>query len=437
MIATILPKSSTFHAIAYNEKKVSEGVAVLLEKTNVSGLAALPGYTTKDLQQFFADYSSRNSRIRFPQFHVAISCKGNEYTQEQLVEFAHRYLAEMGYGETGQPLLIYGHNDTDNTHIHIITSRVAPDGHKIDHAHERRRSLAVVDRLMKNDIKGKVDSDISKAWEYTFRNIGEFQVIMQSLGYECYAKKDTGKVFIKYGGCICKSLTISEVEAHAWKNNHSVKDEAHAATLKKRSAQIYCFFNKHKHSCGSREEFADRMHRMFGLQIVFFGSKDNPSGYKVVDHFTKAVFHAPLALEKLKFRTYDERVAASKETINKTLAATPNATTRDVNKEIYREHGTYIKDGTLHIDKKKESLDESVIARLQANNKAAWKTAHPSAPHASRQSAVTNTNGSLSTATSQKSSEPAASSSVNRDWEVGNDYNKDDLDEQMKRQMKL
>lgn len=437
MIATILPKSSTFHAIAYNEKKVAEGVAVLLEKTNVSGLAALPGYTSWDLQKYFVDYSSRNSRIRFPQFHVAISCKGSEYTQEQLVDFAHKYLAEMGYDNPGQPLLIYGHNDTDNTHIHIITSRVAPDGHKVDHAHERRRSLAVVDSLMKNDIEGKVGSDIAKAWGYTFRNIGEFQVIMQSFGYECYSKKDTGRVFIKYGGRICKSLPISEVEAHVWKNNHSYRNEERATALTKRSAQIYGFFNKFKHSCASREDFADRMHRMFGLQIVFFGSKDNPSGYKVVDHFTKAVFHAPLAFEKLKFRTYDERLTASKETINRTLAATPNATTKDVNKEIYREHGTYIKDGVLHIDKKKEALDENVTAKLQANNKAAWKAVHPSASNVSRQSAVANNNRCQSPATSPKSSGSASSSSVNRDWEVGNNYNKDDLDEQMKRQMKL
>ncbi len=436
MIATIPPKSSTFHAIVYNEKKVAEGVAVLLEKTNVSGLAALPGYATEDLQQFFMDYSSRNSRIRFPQFHVAISCKGNEYTQEQLVEFAHRYLAEMGYDNPGQPLLIYGHNDTDNTHIHIITSRIAPDGHKIDHAHERRRSLAAVDRLMKHDIKGKVDSDVAKAWEYTFRNVGEFQVIMQSLGYECYSKKDSGKVFIKYGGCICKSLTVAEVEAHVWKNSSSIKDEERATALKKRGAQIYGFFNKQKHSCGSRAEFSDRMHRMFGLQLVFFGSKDNPTSYKVVDHYAKAVFHAPLALEKLKFRTYDERVTASKETIAKTLADNPGATTKDVNKEIYREHGTYIKESVLHIDKKKEALDESVITALKANNKAAWKAAHPSSTHVSRQPTGNQDAAHLPLSAPRLSETAASSTSVNRDWEVGNDHNKDDLDEQMKRQMK-
>lgn len=37
MIATILPSSTTFHAVDYNERKVSEGVAELLEwKTSAS-----------------------------------------------------------------------------------------------------------------------------------------------------------------------------------------------------------------------------------------------------------------------------------------------------------------------------------------------------------------------------------------------------------------
>lgn len=34
MIATILPSSASFHAVEYNERKVSQGKAELLEMTN-------------------------------------------------------------------------------------------------------------------------------------------------------------------------------------------------------------------------------------------------------------------------------------------------------------------------------------------------------------------------------------------------------------------
>lgn len=74
-------------------------------------------------------------------------------TESELLDFTHRYLKEMGYDEPGQPWLIYAHHDTGNTHLHIITSRVAPDGRKIAHSHERRRSQEVIDRILGNDRK--------------------------------------------------------------------------------------------------------------------------------------------------------------------------------------------------------------------------------------------------------------------------------------------
>lgn len=140
MIATILPGSSNFHAVGYNEHKVSKGVARLIEIQNFGSLGTFHKPTPSELVGYLQKYSSQNSRIRKPQFHVAISCKGHDMSEEELLDFAHQYLKEMGYGESGQPLLVYSHYDTENTHLHIITSRVAPDGRKI-HADVLRKSL--------------------------------------------------------------------------------------------------------------------------------------------------------------------------------------------------------------------------------------------------------------------------------------------------------
>lgn len=41
MIATILPGSTNFHAVGYNERKVSKGVARLLEIQNFGALGTL------------------------------------------------------------------------------------------------------------------------------------------------------------------------------------------------------------------------------------------------------------------------------------------------------------------------------------------------------------------------------------------------------------
>lgn len=132
-------------------------------------------------------------------------------TESELLDFAHRYLKEMGYAEPGQPWLIYAHHDTDNTHLHIITSRVAPDGRKIAHSHERRRSQEVIDRILGTDRQKKIADDIDAARQYTFSSFAQFKAIMVSMGYEVYQKE--GKVFIKHGGKVQRQISLSEIEA--------------------------------------------------------------------------------------------------------------------------------------------------------------------------------------------------------------------------------
>ena len=78
MIATILPGSTNFHAVSYNEHKVSKGVARLIEIQNFGSLGTFHKPAPSELVSYLQKYSSQNSRIRKPQFHVAISCKGHE-----------------------------------------------------------------------------------------------------------------------------------------------------------------------------------------------------------------------------------------------------------------------------------------------------------------------------------------------------------------------
>ena len=209
MIATILPSSSNFHAVAYNEKKVALGVARLLEMSNFGHVGVLSQPTPKELQDYLIAYSSRNSRIKKAQFHLAISCKGHEKSEDELLDFAHRYLGEMGYGSEGQPLLVYSHTDTDNTHIHIITSRISPDGKKISDHHERVRSQAVLNRLVGNDVKAKAGEDLAASLTYTFSTFAQYKALMSSMGYEVYEKNDV--VYIKRDGAVQVKINFAEI----------------------------------------------------------------------------------------------------------------------------------------------------------------------------------------------------------------------------------
>ena len=61
MIATILPGSTNFHAVGYNEHKVSKGVARLIEIQNFGSLGTFHKPTPSELVSYLQKYSSQNS----------------------------------------------------------------------------------------------------------------------------------------------------------------------------------------------------------------------------------------------------------------------------------------------------------------------------------------------------------------------------------------
>ena len=251
MIATILPSSTTFHAVDYNERKVAEGVAELLEMKNFGFVGQIEPYTPDQLKQYLTLYTSRNERIKVPQFHLAISCRGDECSYEQLMNIAHQYLKEMGYGEDGQPILIYAHHDTDNHHLHIVTSRVAPDGHKIDDHHERIRSQEIINRIMGENQGQRASETIKKALEYRFASLNQFKAILESCGYECYEKD--GNLCIKRGGHVVDSMPIARIQQHC---QSFVPDE-------KRSKQLRAILLKYRDMTANKEELRTLMKQKF------------------------------------------------------------------------------------------------------------------------------------------------------------------------------
>ena len=88
---------------------------------------------------------------------------------------------------------------------------MAPDGRKIKHSHERRRSQEVIDRILGNDRKKKTEDDINLAKQYTFSSFAQFKAIMVSMGYEVYQKDED--VFVKHGGKVQKDIPLSEIES--------------------------------------------------------------------------------------------------------------------------------------------------------------------------------------------------------------------------------
>ena len=432
MIATILPSSTTFHAVDYNERKVSEGVAELLEMKNFGFIGQVDSYTPDQLKQYLTKYTYRhNQRIKSPQFHLAISCRGDEYTYEQLLDIAHQYLKEMGYGEDGQPLLIYAHHDTDNHHLHIVTSRVAPDGHKIDDHHERVHSQDVINRIMGENQQQRASEAVKNAFDYKFATLNQFRAILESSGYECYEKD--GNLCIKRDGHVIDTLPLTTIQQHL---QTFEPDE-------RRRKQLRAILLKYRDMTADKEELRQLMKQKFGVDLVFHGSKDKPYGYTIIDHQNRTVLKGGDVLklkDLLQFQSKEERLHRMDEFIDAMLEDNPDLTTRELNRMLRRQFGTHISKGRIAYNDDFIDLKDYQLQALKANDLKAWMNAHPELEH---QSSVSHGHNAQPSRQQQSDSRHLRKPTIskegsrdqNREWEVGHNtrYNDIDDEQQLKR----
>ena len=395
MIATILPSSTTFHAVDYNERKVSEGVAELLEMKGFDLIDQ--NYTPEELKQAFIDYTYQyNDRIQKPQFHLAISCRGNEYTHEQLLEIAHKYLDEMGYGDPNQPVLIYAHHDTDNNHLHIVTSRVAPDGHKIDHNQERIRSQEVINRIMGENQEQRASDAVKKALDYSFSTVNQFKSILESSGYECYEKDDC--LCIKRDGHVIDTLPMATVQSHL---QSFEPDE-------KRRRQLRAILKKYRDMTADKDELRTLMKEKFGIDLVFHGS------------------------ELLQFQSKEERLHRMDEFIDAMLEDNPDLTTHELNRMLRRQFGTHISKGRIAYGDEFIDLQDYQVETLRANDRKAWQQEHPLEQHPTGHHH--NEEPKPERSNNPRLRKPIitkeGSRDQNREWEVGYNTRYNDIDDE-------
>ncbi|MDR0185335.1 mobilization protein [Prevotella brunnea] len=367
MIATILHSSSTFNAVNYNERKVSKGTAELLEISNFDYLQKTGNITAANLQEYLIKYSSINQNIKNTQFHVSISCKKQEYTHDQLLDIAHQYLKEMGYADKGQPVLIYAHHDTGNNHIHIVTSRVNPQGKKIEHDNERLRSQVIINKIMGIEPKREVKGIIQKAMEYSFATLGQFQAILESNGYESYAEDD--KLNVKKGGTVLDNISIKDIELAMTKKT---KEES-----SKQRKRLKAILLKYKELTSNKEDLNKMLKKKLGISLVFVGKKDAPYGYMVVDHKNKAVYKGSEVLDiktLLEFKQQEnisvgEREKAILGFVHKLIEENDKLTIGEVNKSLWWKyrvniyHDGYIRDKQRKISIAVEEKDFSILRK--------------------------------------------------------------------------
>lgn len=360
MITSILYSSPTFEAVDYNERKVAKGDATLLAVENFGYLDVTKDYSAAHLRQYLVDYSKRNDRIKKPQMHVAFSCRGQEMSTEELVAYARQWLSEMGYADEKQPLLIYSHNDTDNNHIHVITSRINPEGKKINHNHERVRSKAFVERTLGVDTLGELNEVVAKSFEYKFESVGQWRAILESSGYDV-AEKD-GILKIAKNGAYQHSLNLLEVENRLTKQYEE----------KNRHKQFRAILLKYRNMSCSQKELQEQMKRKFGVDLVFLGKKDSPRGYLLVDHKEMKVYKGSRILgvdQLLNMETKEDKMKRIDAFIDSQLEEHPRMTGKELHSLLRRYYSASYKKGIVYFGMSQSELKPYMLEAIKYNTK--------------------------------------------------------------------
>ena len=280
MIAKIMKSASSFQAVYYNENKIKEQKAVLLSAVNFESNGFELGYLTKkDFITYLNQVSNLNDNVKNKQFHAVLSTKGREHNAEELKMIAHEYLKKMGYSEN--PYLIYFHQDTDNNHVHIVSTRVNTEGVRIDDSFERRRSLKYIEAIMNNlsrsEMSGKTIVD--EALQFRFSTEAQLKLILEQKGYSVQNNENRDILVLKDKNLI------------ATVDREKVVEKLKLPTDSKRAKQLGAILSKYKNDVDT-EGLQKLIKNKFGVELVFHKGegKEKPYGYTVIDHSTKQVF---------------------------------------------------------------------------------------------------------------------------------------------------
>lgn len=235
-------KGGGFPGAGYNERKVAEGVAELMAMKNISDALR---HKIEVLHHFGLDAASEIERYlkarlqtynnatttRF-QFHVSASVIGRVMSAEELTDFAHELMEGMGYAR--QPYFVYYHHHTENNHVHILSTRIQPNGFPISDYQDIRRQNECANRVLASDI----DKDIAHIFSYDYETEGQFAYIIRSHCYKVGKVEEDYRVF-KNGGD-AGNISDNEIKTHLSTNSQKRKDRAKQlkAIIKKYKTEI-------------------------------------------------------------------------------------------------------------------------------------------------------------------------------------------------------
>ena len=307
MIVKILGSaSSNFHGVQYNDKKVEKGTGELMVMKN------FPSFINENSSQEevknYLKSISKNEKVKKPQFHAVISTKFQQHSKEELAKVAEDFMQEMSYGN--QPFLVVFHNDTENNHVHIVSTRVDKSiRKKINDSYEKLKAQKAMMNV-KERIYGKNNEEIiNHLLSYKISSLKQLEILMERNGFKLIKNKnDENALDILKNGVREKTIYGNQLIFSNPKNDNRAKQ---IKAILNKYKEIY--FNKvfkvedrrhlekmlpeekQKENWKPKIEFESELQKklreVFGIDVIFH-RKDglNPFGYSLIDHKTETIY---------------------------------------------------------------------------------------------------------------------------------------------------
>lgn len=382
MIVKILSSASNdFHGVRYNEKKIDSGAGELMKMKNFPS-----SINEESSQTEVRDYLkaiSKSNKTKKPQFHATISTKFREHSREELTKVAENFMEEMGYG--GQPYIVVFHNDTDNNHIHIVSTRVdKSSGKKIDDSFEKLKSQQALQKSIEKIYGKSANKNLEKLLEYKYSTLNQLKLLLERNGFKLEeSKEDENTLDILKNGVRQKRIYGNEL-SFSNKSDKGRVNQIRAILMKykeKYSNKVFKVVDdrenetneenrKIQHSNPKIEfesELQHKMREMFGLDIVFHHKEGKtPFGFTLIDHKTGVVFKGS------EFGKAKEIFDFTEEELDKRLFEklkdyqVPNAESKKVLLEYFQRKGDdSVKDFMIFENKKKKDIE--VFKQMKAD----------------------------------------------------------------------
>ena len=307
MIVKIITASgSDFHGVQYNDKKVEKGTGELMLMKNFPSF--INGESTQEQVRNYFKSISKNEKVKKPQFHAVISAKYQTHGKEELTEIAKEFMQEMGYGK--QPFIVIYHSDTENNHVHIVSTRVDKQtGKKISDSYERLKAQKALSDLLEKRYGISSEKKLKKLLNYQFGSISQLELLLERSGFKLTKDtNDENDFSILKNGVKLKTIDHNQISFAPNSDNG-------------RKRQLKAILSKYKDLCSNKvfkvedrraqesllpeerysehwkpkiefeSELQKKLRDIFGLDVVFHHKDGHrPFGYSIIDHKSGKVF---------------------------------------------------------------------------------------------------------------------------------------------------